>query len=637
MFGSNNGVNILAGASVGLHGGGETVNSAAGALAYLTGTNGVFDAVYANGDQYGAKAADGEATGILVDTNSQAYVFGSNNGVNVAAGASAGIHGGGNTVNVAAGALAYLTDTNGIADTVYANGVLFGGTAADGEKTGIQLDNNTQANFQGNNNDVSLGNASVANVFGTGNVVDLANNSGSIVRFTEAGAANIVNGSGNYVGVFATGETITSSGNTFQFSAAGFNTAVDGDGNHIEAGAGSYTFVNGIGDFVDLIANTNSTADIEQSGITATINSTGGNVIVGGSNEVVYVNGTGNTIKVTGVNVTLYANSDHVFFEGAASNNNSDVLYGKSNNAPGGNGGWSQNSENVARGVTAVPSVPNYLTVQQPYVAPANSEPAPGGSPPPSGATVTLGPIEQEPGDTPIVVTVIPPSGSNDGDPILLNLGGAEVQTQDLQGSTVFFDMQNSGQKVQTAWGTAGEGYLVYDPNDAGNTATVIQDSQLVAGFDALQGLAQRVDGSASASLTANDALWNSLKVWVDTTGTGQFQDGQLYSLNQLGIASLNLDGKQMNQDSNGNEILVDSAFTRADGSTGDMASVNLLYNASNTANASSAQPGANLTDLQVSNLIAGMAAYGAQPPATSTLIPSTQQTAQTILSASVH
>ncbi|MGF6771954.1 hypothetical protein P3T18_004442, partial [Paraburkholderia sp. GAS199] len=156
IFGSNDGVNVAAGASVGVHGGGNTVNATAGALAYLTGTNGVFDAVYATGDQYGAKAADGEATGILVDTNSQAYIFGSNNGVNILAGASVGLHGGGETVNSAAGALAYLTGTNGVFDAVYANGDQYGAKAADGEATGILVDTNSQAYIFGSNNGVNI-------------------------------------------------------------------------------------------------------------------------------------------------------------------------------------------------------------------------------------------------------------------------------------------------------------------------------------------------------------------------------------------------------------------------------------------------------------------------------------------------
>jgi hypothetical protein len=172
------------------------------------------------------------------------------------------------------------------------------------------------------------------------------------------------------------------------------------------------------------------------------------------------------------------------------------------------------------------------------------------------------------------VVVCGPSSGA---DPIILNLDGGAVATTSLASSTTLFDMQNNGQAVQTAWGTAGEGYLVFDPNDPDNTTQIAQDSQLVGGFGALQSLAQTFDGSGEGTLTASDALWSDLKVWVDTAGTGQFQQGQLMSLDQLGIASINLNGAQFNQNSNGNEILTTSTFTRTDGSTGNMAGVNLM------------------------------------------------------------
>jgi hypothetical protein len=196
--------------------------------------------------------------------------------------------------------------------------------------------------------------------------------------------------------------------------------------------------------------------------------------------------------------------------------------------------------------------------------------------------------------------------------------------------------MQNNGQKVQTGWGTVGEGYLVYDPNDANNTTVVNRDSQLVAGFDALQTLAQQVDGTSNGSLTANDALWKSLKVWVDTTGTGQFQNGQLYSLDQLGITSLDLGGTKVNQDNNGNQILVDSTFTYADGNTGDIAGVNLMFNP-NAVDSSTGQTTASLADLQISNLVASMASYGAEPAASSELVVAAQQTPQAMLASAIH
>ena len=160
-------------------------------------------------------------------------------------------------------------------------------------------------------------------------------------------------------------------------------------------------------------------------------------------------------------------------------------------------------------------------------------------------------------------------------DPIILNLDGGAVQTQGLETSTAFFDMQNDGEKVHTGWVTAGEGLLVYDP-DGSNSVT--GDRDLVAGFDALKELAGEVDGASSGTLSASDALWSKLKVWVDTTGTGDFHSDQLYTLGQLGITSINLNAANVERNSNGNTILADSSFTRSDGSSGDIAGVALRF-----------------------------------------------------------
>ncbi|MFC4706855.1 hypothetical protein ACFPAA_24950, partial [Paraburkholderia caffeinitolerans] len=218
-------------------------------------------------------------------------------------------------------------------------------------------------------------------------------------------------------------------------------------------------------------------------------------------------------------------------------------------------------------------------------------------------------------------------------DPVILNLNGGKVQTTSLANSAASFDMRNDGQKIQTGWGTAGEGYLVYDPNDAGNKATISQDNQLVDGMSALKSLAQQVDGSADSTLSASDALWSDLKVWVDTTGTGQFQSGQLYSLDQLGIASLGLGGTEVDRNSNGNEIVVDSAFTWASGKTGDMAGVNLNF----AGGAAAGETSAGIDQTRTQNLVSAMASFGAATSASSVLAAPAQNDPHVLLAASAH
>ena len=152
-----------------------------------------------------------------------------------------------------------------------------------------------------------------------------------------------------------------------------------------------------------------------------------------------------------------------------------------------------------------------------------------------------------------------------------MNLSGQSVQTQSVATSTAFFDMQNSGQPVQTGWLTAGEGVLVYDPTDA----AITQDSQLIAGYGALDNMA----GSSSGVLDASNPLFNDLRVWVDPTGDGQFQAQDLHSLQDLGITSISLSSQNEAMNSNGNVILNDGSFTWGNGVSGDIAGVELFYN----------------------------------------------------------
>ncbi|RQP26005.1 hypothetical protein DZC73_02830 [Albitalea terrae] len=156
-------------------------------------------------------------------------------------------------------------------------------------------------------------------------------------------------------------------------------------------------------------------------------------------------------------------------------------------------------------------------------------------------------------------------------DPIILNLRGGSVQTTAVGTSSVYFDMQNIGKKVQTGWGTAGEGYLVYDPN---NLNSVPNDKAMVPGFAALTALDTNHDGK----LSALDSAWSHLKVWVDQYGTGAFSASALSTVDQLGIASISLSSTHVNQVNNGNKILDDSVFTWKAGGTGDIAGVSFRY-----------------------------------------------------------
>jgi hypothetical protein len=207
----------------------------------------------------------------------------------------------------------------------------------------------------------------------------------------------------------------------------------------------------------------------------------------------------------------------------------------------------------------------------------------------------------------------------NGADPIVLNLSGQQVQTVGIAQSGAFFDMQNDGQKILTGWASAGEGFLVYDPN---NTSAVTNEGSLVSSFSALQALDSNHDGV----LNASDAAWSKLKVWVDAAGIGNYSSSSLYTLAQLGITSINLNAAQESQNSNGNTIVADSTFTFANGSTGDISGVNFV-------NAPDITMGVNGAIFQQANnaynqLVSAMAAAPPVSSASAAVIASSQYAA---------
>ena len=189
---------------------------------------------------------------------------------------------------------------------------------------------------------------------------------------------------------------------------------------------------------------------------------------------------------------------------------------------------------------------------------------------------VTTGDYNYGPGSTGSTDPVPDPNPDNalpELDPLVLNLSGNTVQTQNLVSSNAYFDVQNIGVQDHTGWGTAGEGYLVYDPN---NTNSVRNEGSLVAGFSALKVLDANNDGV----LNSLDAAWASLKVWVDPNGSGVFAAGSLMTMDQVGISSINVNASHVGQLQNNNTILDDSRFTWNNGTTGDIAGVDFNFHA---------------------------------------------------------
>jgi hypothetical protein len=79
-------------------------------------------------------------------------------------------------------------------------------------------------------------------------------------------------------------------------------------------------------------------------------------------------------------------------------------------------------------------------------------------------------------------------------------------------------------------------------------------------------------DTTGDGLVTAADARFGELRVWRDLDGDGYTDDGELFTLDALGIVSLAIAGAPLDiQTPQGNRLLASGSFTRADGTTGAM------------------------------------------------------------------
>jgi hypothetical protein len=95
-------------------------------------------------------------------------------------------------------------------------------------------------------------------------------------------------------------------------------------------------------------------------------------------------------------------------------------------------------------------------------------------------------------------------------------------------------------------------GLLCFDPNDQNiTTITQLFGNETTDGFDILR----KLDANHDNVIDASDPAFASLRVWVDANGNGATDAGELYTLSQLGIVSINLNATAVTETIAGNKI----------------------------------------------------------------------------------
>ena len=168
-------------------------------------------------------------------------------------------------------------------------------------------------------------------------------------------------------------------------------------------------------------------------------------------------------------------------------------------------------------------------------------------------------------------------------DPLTLDLDNDSIETVGVdQSNPIYFDHDGDGNKTSTGWILPDDGFLVLDRNsnetiDNGTElfgdSTPISDGQggtrkAIDGFEALQAEDTNTDGVVNA----NDANFANLRIWRDLNQDGISQGDELFTLQSLGIASINVTKTENNTLlANGNVIADLGTFTRSDGTSGSL------------------------------------------------------------------
>ncbi len=170
-------------------------------------------------------------------------------------------------------------------------------------------------------------------------------------------------------------------------------------------------------------------------------------------------------------------------------------------------------------------------------------------------------------------------AGKRQASPIILDLDGDGVETTKVNTGT-YFDHDGNGLAESTGWVGADDGLLVRDVDGSGwidtgaelfGNHTRLANGQMAAnGFEALRDLDSIANGgNADGKLDASDAAFASLKVWEDADGDGYHSAGEVISLDEAGVHSINVGYTTSTAtDTHGNAHSQIGSYTKADGST---------------------------------------------------------------------
>lgn len=179
--------------------------------------------------------------------------------------------------------------------------------------------------------------------------------------------------------------------------------------------------------------------------------------------------------------------------------------------------------------------------------------------------------------------TVYDDDGEKRHDPLALDMDkDGFISTTSLEESSTYFDITGDGLKERVGWIQSNDALVTYDKNDNGQIDGIdeVFGNLGESGFEELKRL---IDSNHDNKIDRRDELYQRLQVWNDVNQDAKVQDGELKSLSEAGVKSIDLNYVATNIEINANLLVEASKYTNADGEKELVADIQLATDAKDT------------------------------------------------------
>jgi len=166
-------------------------------------------------------------------------------------------------------------------------------------------------------------------------------------------------------------------------------------------------------------------------------------------------------------------------------------------------------------------------------------------------------------------------------DPLIIDLDGDRRVVRELSQSAAYFDLDNDGFAEHVAWSLPADGLLVRDTNGNGKidngselfgSGRTVRDAGTIV-FDGSDGFSELgvLDSNGDGLISALDADFDILQVWIDANGDAITDTGELKGLGELGLVSISLTTREptnLDSGTDGTHVVLESDAVFADGSS---------------------------------------------------------------------